>query len=458
MFLKGRSLTAQLVWRLIALQAAITLFALITVSYTVYRSNVSYTDQSVLITVARALRLDDAGNLVLKDTEALRALVREAPGLWFVAVDEKGRRLIHGEVPEAYRPLAASVSELQHSDIHSNRAPYTLTMVADVLDASFGKVHIICGGAPTTKPGGIFRLIGNYLGWRLTLPLVLMTLIVMPWLIRRAISGVEEVARQAQAIDINERGTRLTDQAVPRELQPLVQAFNAALERLSEGYDAHDRFLAGAAHELRAPIAILEARIETLGAGPERMRLLADVARLSNLAEQLLDLQRLGKQHSRLEPLDLVTLSQEVAADVAPLVVDAGYEVALDAPSSPVMVMGDRLSLSRVLTNLLQNAIAHGGGRGLITVDVKTSGSFGVSDQGPGIPVAERQRIFEPFYRLRPSSTGAGLGLHLVQEIVALHGGRIEVTEAAGGGAWFRVKLKPITQRLPTPSAAAAVI
>jgi two-component system sensor histidine kinase TctE len=205
-----------------------------------------------------------------------------------------------------------------------------------------------------------------------------------------------------------------------------------------------DRFLAGAAHELRAPIAILEARIETLEPGAIRTRLLVDVARLSNLAEQLLDLQRLGKHAGKLEPLDLVALSSEVTADVAPLAVDAGYELALDAPDSSVMVMGDAQSLSRVLTNLIQNAITHGGGRGLITVDVHPDGSFGVSDQGQGIPVNERHRIFEPFYRLRPSSTGAGLGLHLVQEIVALHGGRIDVTEAAGGGAWFRVRLVAI--------------
>jgi len=267
---------------------------------------------------------------------------------------------------------------------------------------------------------------------------------VVPWLIRRAMRGVAEVAEQAQAIDIDERGARLADHAVPRELQPLVQAFNATLERLNEGYKTRDRFLAGAAHELRAPIAILEARIETLEAGAMRTRLLTDVARLSNLAEQLLDLQRLGKHESKLEPLDLVSLSSEVTADVAPLAIGAGYELALDAPETPVMVMGDPLSLSRVLTNLIQNAVAHGGGRGLITVDVHPDGTFGVSDQGPGIPVGERHRIFEPFYRLRPSSTGAGLGLHLVQEIVALHGGRIDIVEADGGGAWFRVRLLTI--------------
>jgi signal transduction histidine kinase len=172
--------------------------------------------------------------------------------------------------------------------------------------------------------------------------------------------------------------------------------------------------------------------------------------RLANIAEQLLDLQRLGKQVTEFAPLDLVTLVREVSADVAPLVLDAGYELAMDAPDSPVVVMGDRLSLCRAVTNLLQNAIAHAGGKGLIHVAVTTAGTFEISDEGPGIPEDERAKVFTPFYRLRPSSVGTGLGLHLVQEIVARHGGDIRVMDAPGGGARFSVRLplwEPIHRR-----------
>lgn len=445
--MKAKSLTTHLVRRLIFIQAAITLVTIIAITFQLRHSYVSYIDASVPATIVHAMVIGDRGELTLRSDEKLEKLLHDAPGLWFAAEDEKGRRLEYGQVPQAFRALATSVAQLQHADIHSNRAPYLLTMAVEVVETPFGRVHVLCGGAPTAKAGGIFMMIVHYLGWRLALPVALMTLIVTPWVIRRSMTGVEDVARQAQKIDINERGVRLTVHAVPRELQPLVNAFNTALERLNEGYDAHDRFLASAAHELRAPIAMLEAQIETLDASADRTRLLTGIARLSNLAEQLLDLQRLGKHHGKFEPLDLVALSQEVTADVAPLAVDAGYELALDAPQWPVIVMGDRLSLSRVLTNLLQNAITYGGHRGLITVDVDMNGFFGVSDQGPGIPTSERHRVFEPFYRLRPSATGAGLGLHLVQEIIALHGGRIEVADSAGGGAWFRVKLDIVANR-----------
>jgi signal transduction histidine kinase len=449
---KNRSLTLQLASRLVGLQAVIVLGLVIALTYMLTGMNVSYINEDVARTIVSAVRIDKAGNMTLKDDRKLHALLQDSPDLWFAIEDEHGHRLSHGVIPPAYRLLADALPELQSSEVHASHAPYALAMRIYIDNASFGRIHVICGGVPTTNAVPLFWALVSYLGWRMTLPLALVTLIVMPWLIRRAMHGVAEVAEQAQAIDIDERGARLADQAVPRELQPLVQAFNAALERLNEGYDARDRFLAGAAHELRAPIAILEARIETLQAGATRSRLLADVARLSNLAEQLLDLQRLGKPQGKLEPLDLVALSSEVAADVAPLAVDAGYELALDAPEPSVMVMGDRQSLSRVLTNLIQNAIAHGGGRGLITVDVHTDGTFGVSDQGPGIPADERHRIFEPFYRLRPSSTGAGLGLNLVREIVALHGGRVDVTDAAGGGAWFRVRLLAVTSRMSAAS------
>jgi signal transduction histidine kinase len=449
---KNRSLTALLAWRLVGLQILIILGVIVGLTYTFYNENVAYVGDWVPRTILHAVSTGDHGELVLDDDQELQKLRRSAPALWFAVEDEQGRRLQYGNVPDVYRPLVASLWRLQPSEIHDGHAPYNLGMRVYVEATSVRHIRVICGGAPSTGPSALFFTIADYLGWRMILPLALVTLILMPWLIRRAMSGVAEVAGQAQAIDIDERGARLADQAVPRELQPLVRAFNAALERLNEGYDARDRFLAGAAHELRLPLAILEARIETLGVDITRARLLADVARLSNLAEQLLDLQRLGKTSAGMEPLDLVALSREVAADIAPLAIGAGYELALDAPESPVMIMGDKLSLSRVLNNLIQNAMAHAGGHGLISVGVNADGSFSVSDQGPGIPVEERQRIFEPFYRLQPSNMGAGLGLHLVREIVTLHGGRIDVGDASGGGAAFRVRLRAVTT-MPATSA-----
>ena len=105
------------------------------------------------------------------------------------------------------------------------------------------------------------------------------------------------------------------------------------------------------------------------------------------------------------------------------------------------MVRGDGSSLARALANLVQNAIAHGNHGGQITVEVTSAGSISVNDDGPGIASADRTRIFEPFYRLKPQPKGAGLGLNLVASIVQRHEGRIVVGESESGGARFEITL-----------------
>jgi signal transduction histidine kinase len=436
----AKSLTVQLGVRLSVLQIVILVATIAALTWSILDTRAAYIDEDLARGIARAVTVDE-GTMRLRAGDCLHKELDAAPRLWFAITDEQGHRLSHGAVPEAYRSLVASLATLQSSEVHTTSAPYELAMRVVVENTAYGRLHVIVGGAPLVGLGRVFVKISVYLGTRIGFPLVLVTLIAVPWLIHRSMAGVGKVADQAQRINIDERGAQLEDGAVPRELQPLVRAFNLALERLGEGYDARDRFLTDAAHELRAPIAILEARLDTLPPGEARSRLLTDLARLANIAEQLLDLQRLGKQVTEFEPLDLVTLVREVSADVAPLVLDAGYELAMDAPDHAVVVMGDRLSLSRAVTNLIQNAIAHAGGKGLIHVVVTEAGVFEISDEGPGIPEAERARVFTPFYRLRPSSVGAGLGLHLVQEIVARHGGEIAVLDAPGGGARFSVRL-----------------
>src|SRR5690606_18817742 len=126
--------------------------------------------------------------------------------------------------------------------------------------------------------------------------LTLMTLasfLILPVIISRQLRGVEHAAAEAERIDVAQRGIRLSSAHVPEELHSLVRAVNAALQRLDDGMERRQRFLADAAHELRTPIAILQTRVELLPPSEQRNQLMLDVARLTNLANQLLDLQRL---------------------------------------------------------------------------------------------------------------------------------------------------------------------
>lgn len=272
-------------------------------------------------------------------------------------------------------------------------------------------------------------------------PMILATLVATPIVVRAALRGLGGVVDEAQRIDVDQRGTRLPTADVPAEVGPLVTAVNDALGRLDEGYERHKRFLADAAHELRTPIAILQTRLESLPETPGKDRLLEDAARLATLAEQLLDLQRLDQPAAPFARVDLVTLGRRVAADLAPMAITGGYEMAFDAPDGTVEVLGDRAALERALVNLVQNAIEHGGRHGIITIRTLATGSVEVIDQGAGVPIEHRERIFEPFYRVRAQERGAGLGLHLVHEVVRRHHGRVTVEDSIPAGACFRITL-----------------
>jgi signal transduction histidine kinase len=271
--------------------------------------------------------------------------------------------------------------------------------------------------------------------------MTLTTLVAIPIVVRRALARLGDVAKQATEIDVDRRGTRLSVDGVPSEVSALVKAVNDALGRLDEGYERQERFLADAAHELRTPIAILQTRLDSLTDSPEKTRLLEAVARLATVAEELLDLQRLKQRRGSFSRVDLVAIGRCVAIELAPLAIGAGYELVFDPDSEHVVVMGDELALQRALTNLVQNAIEHGGRRGAITIGVGSAGVLQVSDEGPGIPIAQRCRIFEPFHRLQAHPRGAGLGLNLVWEIVRQHNGSIAVVDAPSGGACLRIRL-----------------
>nr|WP_308777029.1 HAMP domain-containing sensor histidine kinase [Bradyrhizobium sp. Arg816] len=226
---------------------------------------------------------------------------------------------------------------------------------------------------------------------------------------------------------------------VPIEIAPLVKAINDALGRLDKGYERHRRFLADAAHELRTPIAILSTRVSSLAAGPEKTLLLEDTTRLSVMAGQLLDLQRLDQGTDAFAAVDLIGVARRVVLDLAPLAFAAGYEMSFEHEDEAVVVTGDQTALERALTNLVQNAIDHGRRRGTILVRVTNDGRIEVCDDGDGIPPEEREHIFEPFHRLHQGGRGAGLGLDLVQSIMRLHGGHIEADQAPSGGACMRM-------------------
>jgi signal transduction histidine kinase len=153
----------------------------------------------------------------------------------------------------------------------------------------------------------------------------------------------------------------------------------------------------------------------------------------------------LERPASERQIVDLSELASRVAADFAPLAIEAGYDLAFEPPPCKVEIEANALQIERALSNLVRNAIDHGGGAGMITIAADATGGLEVRDEGPGIPLAEHENIFEPFYRLQPQSRGAGLGLNLARQIARLHNGTIRILDGSWRGARVRMEL-PVRQ------------
>ncbi|WP_164073982.1 MULTISPECIES: sensor histidine kinase [Stenotrophomonas] len=441
-----RSITLGLAWRLFLAQAFTVLFAVVALILTWGDKESWNMDMFTAEDVAKAVHSQGA-HLVLDEPRWQALNARAGGNLWFVAVDDRGIWLERGKVPALHAPLLARLPALGATEVGSLVPPYLDVARVMVRIEDGRRITVMAGGAPK---GGLVDgalMVLRLIGFWFFLPLIVVTLLVMPTVIHRAMRGVRRLAQQAKELDIGQPGARLDEQLVSTEVAPLVSAFNDAIDKVQQGYAARDKFLADAAHELRVPIAVVQARLSQLPQGELKSQLLTDVARLGNVAEHLLDLQRLDRNVSTLQRVDLAHVVRESAAELAPLVVGAGYGFEVDAPEAPVWIQGDGLALGRVMANLVHNAIVHGGGRGTICVRLDAQGLLEISDQGAGVPVGDREAIFEPFHRLRAAGSGSGLGLHLVKEIVQHHGGTVSVAEADGGGASFRVNFQRATLR-----------
>ena len=269
-------------------------------------------------------------------------------------------------------------------------------------------------------------------------------------------NGLAPLARLRARLDA--RGSAdlapLDDAGMPRELVPVVGAFNALLGRIDAGARAQDEFRANVAHQLRTPLAGLRLQLEWLAArhaGDAETRrsvelMLGANERMIRQTNQLLSLERAEPNRfvrARLAPLDLAAL---VAESVQAFVEQAAAkDIDLGFDLEPARVEGDRFLLRDLVDNLVDNALRYTPPGGRVTVGCGVAkGQEGgavlrVEDNGPGVPCAMRARVFERFVRLDEKTLGSGLGLAIVRDIANLHGADLTLEEAPGGGAVFSV-------------------
>lgn len=261
-------------------------------------------------------------------------------------------------------------------------------------------------------------------------------------LVRRLTRRVERLRQRVEDLGRGDLKARAPVEGRD-EVAHLATSFNRAADRIETLVESQRRVLVHASHELRSPLARLRVSLEMMEGTEEQKRQAArDVAELDSLIDEVLEASRLETRglSERREPVDLLALLAE-----------EGARHGVDVEGQPVSVSGDPRLLRRLVRNLLENARRHGG-EGPIQARVEGASPAGASllvlDRGPGVPEAERDRIFEPFHRPAgsvESGAGFGLGLALVRQIARAHGGDAECRPRDGGGTVFQVVLGTAT-------------
>jgi two-component system OmpR family sensor kinase len=274
------------------------------------------------------------------------------------------------------------------------------------------------------------------------LPFLLLLPLVNSFAIRRLVTAITTVSRRAAGIGSRTLSVRLEDAGLPAEIVPLVGAINELVERLETGFRRQAEFSANVAHELRTPLATLRMRLDAIEDRGVRDPLNAQVDRLSHVLSQLRDLASLetlaGEGRQR---FDLAALTVETVAEMAPDVLAQGRTIAFSGRSDGVPLEGSRVLVGLALANLIANAARHTPPGTAIEVALEENGALSVIDDGPGIVVEHRDLLTRRFWRADHDRTdSAGIGLSIVQRIMDVHGGMLEIGQRGGRGACFTMR------------------
>lgn len=258
--------------------------------------------------------------------------------------------------------------------------------------------------------------------------------IVMRFTLRVILRPLNEASAIAAQITPRNLGERLEIQGVPSELGPLVQNFNAALDRLEHNVRLQQEFLSAAAHELKTPLTLIRGQIEMGVDETNREELLQDVSRMGRQVQQLLHLAEASESRNyTFAPVELESLIREVVSYSERLASQHGLKLRVDVERGATLAHADRGALFTLLKNLLENAIQHSRPGDTVSLHA-TATHLSVRDEGPGIPPEDLPKIFTRFWRGRHRrDLGAGLGLSICREIAMVHGWDLRANRAAPG-------------------------
>ena len=341
---------------------------------------------------------------------------------------------------------------------------YYMDKIADALQGS-GTVILNEGGTASFDPQliapneeltivvdgaqGRFRTTN----WYITAAVTILSGILAYFVSGRALKPLRSFASQVEKVQLNNLADMRIDEDVLPEFRQLSRSFNQMLERLNNAFAAQRQFTGNAAHELRTPLALMQAQLELFSAEhpdvqPETAEFLTllreQTERLTQMTRTLLEMSNL-RHVARNERIQLAPMIEEIFTDLAPLSDKRG--VTLTAEGDGIMTGSDAL-IYRLIFNLAENAVKYNRPGGSVRVSVTQEPEtllLRVSDTGCGIPEEYQRSIFQPFFRVDKSRSreygGAGLGLSLVWEIAELHDGSVWVEESSEKGTTIAVGL-----------------
>ena len=283
---------------------------------------------------------------------------------------------------------------------------------------------------------------------------VLLSGVMTYWLTGKALSPLRKIAGQMETIQAQNLAQPVEVPGTEDEVAHLAKSFNAMLSRLGKSFETQKRFSANAAHELRTPLAVIQARLDLLdrkskelpGDCAESLEILAaQTERLSHLVEELLQMARL-ETVQKSDQISLPALLEEILCDLEEVAQKNGVKM-VQHPSEGELVGNDAL-LYRAIYNVIENSIKynHTGGRVSAQSNVEKGQIIvTISDSGRGIPAEDQKQVFDPFFRVDKSRSrqmgGCGLGLALTKAIIELHGGQIGIVSSSPKGTTIRIML-----------------
>ncbi|KQZ40363.1 hypothetical protein ASD63_21020 [Ensifer sp. Root558] len=397
--------------------------------------------ESVVELLQDGVSYDHTGKFVLEVegviAEKIIRLSEEQSEFWYF-VSDGTQAIIHGAVPASVQDIIDTTSPQVFSSEFSYMAGQQQFLGLRKLNAEDPPKLVVVGGVTFSNaetllvvlreiwPQGLYHLLGIVLVATATIAVVAVK--------RTIATPVRRVVDSAEQIDGLPNGRRISDRDTPIELKPMVAAFNTALGCIDNAFEAQRNFLANASHELRTPLTKLRLKLDLVQDPDVREVLVRDTARLASIVTTSLQLARLSGQALTFTMADLAAIARAAIAEHVPSVMKQGMDIEFKAEGR-VIVPGSEPAIRLALDNLIINAMRHARGTEVLVVEVLQARIVRVSDEGPGIPAAEREKMLRPFVRGNTSaSEGTGMGLAIVAQIMTAHNGSVALGEAANGG------------------------